>query len=508
MTPLDPRAHPIGVVGAGAMGAGIALVAADAGHRVHLFDVRTDAVAEARRSIGRTLEGRLTKGRMTTEERDAVLERIVPGERLSDLAPAALVIEAVAEDAAIKRGLFAELTGLVGPEAILATNTSSLSVTALAAGLAGPERVCGMHFFNPAPVMPLVEVVSGLATAPDVAAKVAATARRWGKTPVACRSTPGFIVNRVARPFYGEAMCLAQEGAASVATLDALYRECGGFRMGPFELTDLIGQDINAAVTRSVFTATFFDPRYRPSLIQQDLVDAGWLGRKSGRGFYDYGGHAERPPAATAAAGPAPRHLAAEPGPALPDGLLARAAAAGLSLDGGRPGTLMQVDGVTLALTDGRTATQRARDLDIPALVLFDLAFDWRSASRIAIAAATGAGTNAVATAAGFFQALGFAVSVLDDVPGLAVMRTLAMLANEAAEALHQGVASAADIDRAMVLGVAYPAGPLAWAETVGLLPIVTVLDHLAQAYGDPRYRTSPLLRRLVAANGHIHQPV
>jgi 3-hydroxybutyryl-CoA dehydrogenase len=169
---------------------------------------------------------------------------------------------------------------------------------------------------------------------------------------------------------------------------------------------------------------------------------------------------------------------------------------------------LIQADGVTLALTDGRTATQRARDLNIPALVLFDLAFDWRSASRIAIAGATQAGPEAIATAAGLFQALGVAVSVLDDVPGLAVMRTLAMLANEAADALHQGVASAADIDSAMVLGVAYPAGPLAWAETVGLAHIVAVLDHLAQAYGDPRYRASPLLRRLVAANGRLHEPV
>ncbi|MDD3434007.1 MAG: 3-hydroxyacyl-CoA dehydrogenase NAD-binding domain-containing protein, partial [Tepidiphilus sp.] len=289
------------VVGAGAMGRGIALVAASAGHPVFLSDVSEEARRRALAAIAEELEGGVRKGRMSAAEAETVRERIrAVSEPQGVASQVRLVIEAIVEDLEVKRALFASLEPLLPPKAILATNTSSLSITAIAATLARPERVVGMHFFNPPTRMKLVEVVSGLATAPEVARTVRDTAVRWGKIPVMARSTPGFIVNRVARPFYAEALRVLAEGAADCATLDAVVREAGGFPMGPFELMDLIGHDVNFAVTSSVWSAYFYDKRFQPSLIQQELVWAGRLGRKSGRGFYDYAAGAQRPAAAEA----------------------------------------------------------------------------------------------------------------------------------------------------------------------------------------------------------------
>lgn len=278
----------IAVIGAGAMGAGIAQVAAQAGHPVRLYDNRKGAAVDGIDGVRRQLERRVAKGRMDREEVDEVVARITAVESLAELADSRLVIEAIVENLEIKRQVFAELESLCGPDTLLTSNTSSLSITSIAANLVRPERVAGMHFFNPAPVMKLVEVISGLATDTKAAEILYATAEKWGKVSVHASSTPGFIVNRVARPFYAEALRLLQEGAAEPATMDALLRQAGGFRMGPFELMDLIGHDVNYAVTRSVFDAYFGDTRFEPSLVQQALVEAGRLGRKSGRGFYDY----------------------------------------------------------------------------------------------------------------------------------------------------------------------------------------------------------------------------
>lgn len=293
------RETVVGVVGAGAMGRGIAQVAAAAGHRVVLADARVGAAAEARAAMAKTLATLVAKGKMDATVSDAIISRIEPvaGTTIdaASCATCGIVIEAIVEDLNAKRDLFARLAPALSANAVLATNTSSLSVTAIAAGCTAPERVIGLHFFNPPPLMPLVEVVPWAGTAESVTSASRALISAWGKTPVVCTDAPGFIVNRVARPFYGESLRIAEEGIASYATIDWALRECGGFRMGPFELMDFIGNDVNFAVTRSVYEGFFHEPRFRPSLTQERLVAAGQLGRKTGRGFYDYRDGATNP---------------------------------------------------------------------------------------------------------------------------------------------------------------------------------------------------------------------
>ncbi|MCB0792790.1 MAG: 3-hydroxybutyryl-CoA dehydrogenase [Flavobacteriales bacterium] len=278
----------VGVIGAGTMGSGIAQVAAQAGHEVWLFDTRKESVGKAIAALRKVFDRLVEKGKLTREQADALLARIHPAGDLKELANCGLVIEAIVEDLAVKKKVFTELEGLVAPDTVLATNTSSLPVTAIAAACTKPERVIGLHFFNPAPLLPLVEVVPGLATDPELAEQSVDRMRTWGKVPVVAKDTPGFIVNRVARPFYGEALRIYEEGLADMATIDHAMRSVGGFKMGPFELMDLIGNDVNFTVTRTVFEAFFYDPRYRPSLTQQRMVEAGRTGRKSGRGYYRY----------------------------------------------------------------------------------------------------------------------------------------------------------------------------------------------------------------------------
>ena len=276
----------VGVVGAGAMGAGIAQVAAVAGHPVILHDTRPGAVDSARASIAQRLNRLAIKGELDPDEAERAARQVMLGD-LSAMTEATLVVEAVVEDLAVKRSLMMDLDSRCGGATILATNTSTISIDAIAEGLHRPDRLCGMHFFNPAPLMRLVEVPTGARTAPEVAATIQATAEAWGKTAVICASTPGFIVNRVARPFYGEAQRMAEEGLASPRRIDGAMR-AAGFKMGPFELADLIGNDVNLASTISVWEQTGRDPRYEPTRSQRDLVEAGWLGRKTGAGWYDY----------------------------------------------------------------------------------------------------------------------------------------------------------------------------------------------------------------------------
>ncbi|CAN0625853.1 3-hydroxyadipyl-CoA dehydrogenase [Burkholderia multivorans] len=493
----------IGVIGAGAMGAGIAQVAAAAGHTVLLYDLSEAACDKALAGIRANFARLAEKGRLEPAQADAAGQRISAVSSLAGLASAALVVEAAAERLDIKREIFATLERHVDDACLLATNTSSISITSIAAGLRVPQRVAGLHFFNPAPLMALVEVVSGLATSPEVAQVLYDTAAAWGKKPVMAKSTPGFIVNRVARPYYAEALRVLNEQGGTPASIDAVMREAGGFRMGPFELMDLIGHDVNFAVTESVFRAYFNDPRFTPSLIQQELVNAGFLGRKSGRGFYSYaeGAVPPSPDVEPPRDAPAAVTLFAQDGPA--DALRARLAerVGCAKQTGAHPGDLIATAGrASIALTDGRTATERAAQTGVADLVLVDLARDYAQAGLVALTRALQCSDAAYADAVGLFQQAGFRVVGLADVPGMIAMRTVAMLANEAADTVNQGVCTPADLDLAMEKGVNYPCGPLAWADAIGIARVHRVLTHLAASYGEDRYRVSPRLSALCAA--------
>jgi 3-hydroxybutyryl-CoA dehydrogenase len=483
------------------MGAGIAQVAAQAGHRVFLHDVREGAAAEARRKLGATLDGLAAKGRITPEASAATLARIEAVAAFEQAAGARVAVEAIVERIEAKRGLFRQLEGLLAPDAVLATNTSSISVTAIANGLKHPERLVGMHFFNPVPLMKLVEVVSGLRTAPAVAEAIFELAAAWGKVPVHARSTPGFIVNRIARPFYAETLALLQEQAATPQELDACVK-AAGFRMGPCELMDLIGHDTNFAVTQSVYEANFFDKRFVPSLVQRELVDGGLLGRKTGHGFYRYPEGAPAPPAPQRAAPDTSAALVVHGHGATAE-QLAHALAEVL---GGAPprradsGWVGLTAGTgTLMLTDGRSATEVAGATGNADVAVFDQPAAWTAGAgprALAYALAERAGSHWQAQAPAWLAALGFTPIALADVPGLVVARTLAMLINEAADAVTQGVCTPEGADAAMRLGVNYPQGPFEWLAAWSAQGVVNVLDALDAHYRGERYRVSPWLRR------------
>jgi 3-hydroxybutyryl-CoA dehydrogenase len=386
----------------------------------------------------------------------------------------------------------------MAPDAILATNTSSISVTALAAGLARPQGLVGMHFFNPVPVMALVEVVSGLRTSPEVAAEIERLARAWGKVPVHAKSTPGFIVNRIARPFYAESLMLLQEQGARPEALDALLR-AAGFRMGPCELMDLIGHDTNFAVTQSVYEANFFDRRFTPSLVQRELVEGGLLGRKSGQGFYSY-------PAGAPAMSPA-SHGSPDLDASVSvqgEGPVAETlhAAACAALERQVPRVLsrdwtgLMVAGRQLRLTDGRPAWRIARDTGCSDIAVFD---ELPAAPDAPVAYAAVGSSRWRTEAPAWLQFLGWKPVEVADTPGLVVARTITMLVNEAADAVQQGVCTPQGADAAMKLGVNYPHGPFEWLERWGRARIVAVVEALDDCYRGERYRVSPFLRRPTA---------
>ena len=462
----------VAVCGAGAMGSGIAQVAAQAGASVKVFDVNAASLATSRERTLADLDKLAARGKLTAEAAAAIVRRMEWVSSLDDLADRDLIIEAIVEDEGVKGKLFEALEAIVAPDAVIATNTSSLAVSRLARGLKSPGRFVGMHFFNPATVMKLVEVIAGAATEADVVARIVATAEKWGKAAIPVGDVPGFIVNRVARPFYAEAFAAWGEGAEP-AVIDALFKGVG-FRMGPLELTDLIGQDVNFAVARSVFDSYFGRTRFTPQRRQAALVDGGWLGRKTRRGVYDYGGDA---------VAVAPSESAA---PSVTDAHRDAAEA----LRSAAPGQFILCGSVAIGMTRGQTAHAESVDKWAPVALL-----DWHTADgdgAVGFAASDAEARDAVL---GLLAALSRPGLELTDRPGLVVARTLAQIANAAADAVLEQVADEAGVDSALRFGANYPFGPFAWADLFGRARLVSLLDAIADGTGEAMYRPSHYLR-------------
>lgn len=483
----------VGVCGAGAMGAGIAQVAAQAGHKVVVLDQNDEALGRGRAVVAKGAEALLKRGKISEDEAKALNARVEWTTAVAALGDCGLIIEAIIERADAKQGLFAKLEEATGGRAVLATNTSSLSVTSLAASLKRPKAFMGLHFFNPAPVMKLVEVVCGMETDQALADEALQLMEGWGKVAVKARDVPGFIVNRVARPYYGEGWRAFEEGAADPASLDFLYRDLAGFRMGPFELGDLIGHDINTAAAKSVYDSYFGRTRFVPSLAQGQLAAAGMLGRKTGKGVYDYSEGASAP-------APVFVHAVDKPSATLrlssdAEALKALLAAAGVPYaeDKSLPPGYAELDGVLIGFTCGRTASDLRAEFG-KRFALIDWVRDAKSASALGLA---GCCNGALKAGLAFAALCGKKAITLKDRPGLVVFRTLLQLANCAGDTVRDLVADAESIDRAMINGVNYPFGPMAWAKEFGFARVVEALDAIADETGEALYRPSEALRAL-----------
>ncbi len=484
----------IAVVGAGLMGRGIAQIAAQAGFDVALYDVKPGAATEARRAIAATLATLAAKGKLTEEDAARSVARIAAVAELGAVSRAELVIEAIVERLDAKQALFGALEPIVGPECILATNTSSLSVTAIAAVCANPERVAGLHFFSPVPLMKLVEVIGGLLTAPQVVERLLGFGAALGHTPVRARDTPGFIVNHAGRGYGTEALRILGEGIADVATIDRVLTEGAGFRMGPFALFDLTGLDVSQPVMESIYHQYYEEPRFRPSPLGAQRLAAGVLGRKTGRGFYDYGsGTAAVPPPPAPAAAPARRVWVS----ARDDAARQRVASLLVSLGAKvEPDARPATDAVCLVLPWGSDATTAALDegLDPARTVALDVLPDLAKHRTVMTTPITHPEVRNSVHA--LFAADGVSVAIIHDSPGFIVQRVLAHIVNIACDIAQQRIAAPADIDLAVRIGLGYPMGPLAWGDALGPARLLTILNELARAYGDPRYRPSPWLSR------------
>ncbi len=524
----------IGVLGAGTMGAGIAQLACRSGAHALLYDPLAEALERGIESARAGLHKEAARGRLEEAEAQAACGRLQAVDDLGALRGCDLVIEAVPERLDLKHEIYRTLSGIVTEECVLATNTSSLLVTAIAAAASRPERVVGMHFFNPAPVMRLLEVVAGVESSPRALAVARATGEAMGKTVIEAKDGPGFIVNRCNRPFGLEALRLLAERISDIETIDRVCRMEGGFRMGPFELMDLVGVDTGFEVSKSFFEQSFGEPRWRPSPIAARYVAAGLHGRKSGRGYYDYAGgggpyRAEDP--APLQSGP-PGHgegvlvIAGEG--VLSDELRAAAAQAGYEVrsphaptGGVLPALIVDCAGEGTARADTRSSRSQRPDRrgemqpqggarlllcargSLGALdpegsaVGFHVLPPLQQAGLVELTRSDSSSPVAAARAERFFGALGKHVSWVGDAPGLVLGRIVCQVINESAFALGEGVGGAEDIDTGMVLGLSHPRGPLAWADEIGLDHVLAVLGALWEEYREERYRPAPELRRL-----------
>ncbi len=469
-----------GVAGAGTMGRGIAQVLAQSGTRTLLFDAQPGAAQKGKQSIAGALGKLAEKGRLKPGDVDAALGRIEVVDQLERFSACHVVVEAIIEDLGAKRALFSQLEGIVSEACVLASNTSSLSVTEMAAACKRPERVAGYHFFNPVPVMKIVEVVDGVLTAPFTTDALTVLARRFGHEPIRCKDTPGFVVNHAGRAFVPESLRVLAEGVADFAAIDRILVDAAGFRIGPFGLMDLVGLDVAHAVMKSMYQQYFEEPKYRPSFLSEPRVAAGLLGRKTGRGWYTYNSDGT------------PQKI---PEAAVPTSTL-RSVWAVPELSNVVEKNADKDAEVCFVAPLGKDTTTAALELglDPTRTVAVDPLFGFAKRRTLMVSPATRKDVRAAAHAMLAFG--GVPVSVINDSPGFVAQRVVAHIVNVGCDIAQMRIASPADLDRAVVLGLGYPRGPLAMGDALGAEKILTILEAMHAIFQEPRYRPSPWLRR------------
>ncbi|MFC5523506.1 3-hydroxyacyl-CoA dehydrogenase [Polaromonas jejuensis] len=486
----------VGIVGTGAMGRGIAQIAAQAGSLVKLMDAQAGAADKAHAAIAAQWDRLVEKGRLEAATAAKFKTRLVIAGALSDLADCDLVIEAIVERLDVKKVLFAELEDIVSTQAILASNTSSLSVTAIAAALKHPERFAGYHFFNPVPLMKVVEVIAGLKTSPAVCSALSQYAVQMGHTPVHAQDTPGFIVNHAGRGYGTEALRIVSEGVADFATIDRILRDQAGFKLGPFELMDLTALDVSHPVMESIYHQYYEEARYRPSVITAQRLAGGILGRKTGEGFYRYADGVLQLPTEA----PAPKVAEMPPVWVSPRAsrrseLLQLLKNLGAKIETGQsasPQALVLVAPLGFDITTVAVVER----LDPARTVGIDMLIDDAATKRRVLATNPATRSDMRDAAHALFARDGKPVSVIRDSGGFVTQRVLGTIVNIASDICQQGICSPKDLETAVTLGLGYPMGPLAMGDRYGPTNVLEVLFNMQTVYGDQRYRPSPWLRR------------